>query len=103
HHTHPTEIHTLSLHDALPIYLHGLIQITNSCADSPNLQLGTQRNKISQSQFDHDASLATQQFMPFIHSHKCQGFEHTPMIFLRRSEEHTSELQSRENLVCRLL
>src|SRR5690606_17072074 len=27
----------------------------------------------------------------------------TPMLSLERSEEHTSELQSRENLVCRLL
>src|SRR5690606_39356084 len=27
----------------------------------------------------------------------------THMIFSERSEEHTSELQSRENLVCRLL
>src|SRR5690606_40756172 len=27
----------------------------------------------------------------------------TPVDELRRSEEHTSELQSRENLVCRLL
>src|SRR5690606_3038133 len=27
----------------------------------------------------------------------------TPQILLMRSEEHTSELQSRENLVCRLL
>src|SRR5690606_42063615 len=26
-----------------------------------------------------------------------------PALFLERSEEHTSELQSRENLVCRLL
>src|SRR5690606_39614156 len=26
-----------------------------------------------------------------------------PAVVLRRSEEHTSELQSRENLVCRLL
>src|SRR5690606_40885598 len=28
---------------------------------------------------------------------------HTPSHLLPRSEEHTSELQSRENLVCRLL
>src|SRR5690606_41454446 len=28
---------------------------------------------------------------------------HTPMTGSARSEEHTSELQSRENLVCRLL
>src|SRR5690606_41571950 len=27
----------------------------------------------------------------------------TALVFLGRSEEHTSELQSRENLVCRLL
>src|SRR2546430_11810613 len=27
----------------------------------------------------------------------------TPPLFLRRSEEHTSELQSQSNLVCRLL
>src|SRR5690606_40773482 len=26
-----------------------------------------------------------------------------PLLFLARSEEHTSELQSRENIVCRLL
>src|SRR5690606_42079930 len=29
-------------------------------------------------------------------------YEHTPSV-KKRSEEHTSELQSRENLVCRLL
>src|SRR5690606_40254205 len=28
---------------------------------------------------------------------------HRPVVRLLRSEEHTSELQSRENLVCRLL
>src|SRR5690606_39692660 len=28
---------------------------------------------------------------------------HLPLELLSRSEEHTSELQSRENLVCRLL
>src|SRR5690606_42031744 len=32
----------------------------------------------------------------------CRG-EHLGQTLLRRSEEHTSELQSRENLVCRLL
>src|SRR5207302_10173726 len=29
--------------------------------------------------------------------------ERIDVVFVRRSEEHTSELQSRENLVCRLL
>src|SRR5690606_39913474 len=32
--------------------------------------------------------------------HDCRLFFHVPPL---RSEEHTSELQSRENLVCRLL
>src|SRR5690606_40860233 len=32
------------------------------------------------------------------------GFNSVPLLtYLKRSEEHTSELQSRENLVCRLL
>src|SRR5690606_41311834 len=30
-------------------------------------------------------------------------FGHRPLLYDERSEEHTSELQSRENLVCRLL
>src|SRR5690606_39372019 len=37
---------------------------------------------------------------------RCESFFWSPVRFLRkkdRSEEHTSELQSRENLVCRLL
>src|SRR5690606_40243651 len=36
----------------------------------------------------------------FIHRHSRSSFNLSP---IRRSEEHTSELQSRENLVCRLL
>src|SRR5207302_11112716 len=63
--TAPTEIYTLSLHDALPIRrLDGLQR------DQAALCLGDDLLR------DH---------------------EHV------RSEEHTSELQSRENLVCRLL
>src|SRR2546427_8095305 len=63
--TATTEIYTLSLHDALPIY-----------------QL---RWKLPQSEFDVQATLA---------SFAKPGW---------RSEEHTSELQSQSNLVCRLL
>src|SRR5579883_111649 len=59
--TATTEIYTLSLHDALPIFTN---RKTSACPTSfrtPRMPAGT------------------------------------------RSEEHTSELQSRENLVCRLL
>src|SRR5690606_41687345 len=31
------------------------------------------------------------------------AYDHPHSVFTARSEEHTSELQSRENLVCRLL
>src|SRR2546427_6759584 len=76
--TATTEIYTLSLHDALPIYcfatqpfivrdhidwVHGVLQI------SPGLKTRTSNR---------------------------------PLLFVR-SEEHTSELQSQSNLVCRLL
>src|SRR5207249_5341351 len=63
-HTAPTEIYTLSLHDALPIYRSG------QDAD----QDGADRVEV-----DRD------------------------LPRLDRSEEHTSELQSRFDLVCRLL
>src|SRR2546427_8466120 len=60
------------------------------------------------------------QVLPFIHyipfSPRAQGYygfagatsyaipwNHVPEFFLKRSEEHTSELQSQSNLVCRLL
>src|SRR5215475_15978817 len=59
--TATTEIYTLSLHDALPIFWPSWNATWSSCA------------------------------------------RRTPAISARRSEEHTSELQSRENLVCRLL
>src|SRR2546430_5994790 len=61
--TATTEIYTLSLHDALPISVHGALHV-----------LG----------YDHPAG---------------PGRTRSAM----RSEEHTSELQSQSNLVCRLL
>src|SRR5438132_7639308 len=60
--TATTEIYTLSLHDALPIYRGGL---------------------------DHGATADV------------AGVDHGPRS--DRSEEHTSELQSHSDLVCRLL
>src|SRR6266511_6300497 len=60
--TATTEIYTLSLHDALPIYLDSYLV--------------------------HDLVLVGPPALPPLKA---------------RSEEHTSELQSRENLECRLL
>src|SRR2546430_8425304 len=65
--TATTEIYTLSLHDALPIF---------PCKLSP---------------------LGQQSLQPF------DLFSQCAQALRNRSEEHTSELQSQSNLVCRLL
>src|SRR5688572_32508352 len=74
--TATTEIYTLSLHDALPIY-RGL-----RAAGAGGGARGVGRR----------------------HPHaRRQRVWVAPPQRLRRSEEHTSELQSQSNLVCRLL
>src|SRR5690606_41221401 len=78
----PPEIYTLSLHDALPIFppeeaLENVLQEGQSDGFLQDLIIGTAANL---KEIDEEIS-------------RC----------LKRSEEHTSELQSRENLVCRLL
>src|SRR5258706_6070606 len=72
--TATTEIYTLSLHDALPISRYTNIQISYSDLDGK--------------QHAHDATSSWAALL----QHECD-----------RSEEHTSELQSLTNLVCRLL
>src|SRR2546427_5954664 len=71
--TATTEIYTLSLHDALPISVRGW----------PRLRLITSR-------------IASPIAVSGLLVSK-------PSIQVKRSEEHTSELQSQSNLVCRLL
>src|SRR5262249_60336058 len=72
----PPEIYTLSLHDALPISLRGLVLEPARVA---------RRRSRAQGDFRH----------PIDRRPDVDGEE--------RSEEHTSELQSLTNLVCRLL
>src|SRR3712207_6981306 len=89
--TATTEIYTLSLHDALPIF------------DFPDLRFDLPRSKPPID--DADAP-----FLGLNDGHRCPGHgvhvgrddrpvERDPP----RSEEHTSELQSHSDLVCRLL
>src|SRR2546422_8484783 len=73
--TATTEIYTLSLHDALPISL--LVNV----ADRP--------------------LLGRHQLLDRLEQRVVAGREHLAQDI--RSEEHTSELQSRLHLVCRLL
>src|SRR5688572_31992660 len=78
--TAATEIYTLSLHDALPIF--------------------TGRSDIALNFDTIRYNGRTYQFAGFIDSVRTQGGE---TVRVDRSEEHTSELQSQSNLVCRLL
>src|SRR3712207_7909461 len=81
--TATTEIYTLSLHDALPIYLL-LCQLS--------LRKGAGGEK----------STSEWLFVFGILGHS-RGNVKLFAFLDRRSEEHTSELQSRQYLVCRLL
>src|SRR5690625_6223818 len=57
--------------------------------------LGTARDIRKATQPNHESAQSDRQ------AHRCHRMWHQE--FLRRSEEHTSELQSRGQLVCRLL
>src|SRR2546430_15958786 len=73
--TATTEIYTLSLHDALPIYF------------AHRLHLGRPGSTVHR---------------PRLNEHG--GPDVVALVHVgQRSEEHTSELQSQSNLVCRLL
>src|SRR5256885_10337064 len=78
--TATTEIYTLSLHDALPISLHAVPRRADRSAALDDLGV--------------DAACDLRGDEPR------GGRGATPLV---RSEEHTSELQSPCNLVCRLL
>src|SRR2546429_1804111 len=73
--TATTEIYTLSLHDALPIF--------GSCRPSSKAQFPGVVSVLSRRRADRSARRR--------------------LRWRVRSEEHTSELQSRLHLVCRLL
>src|SRR5258707_8732819 len=74
--TATTEIYTLSLHDALPIFH----------ASSSRSDRALQRDQPANAAAQHSAHNSVAAFAGW-----------------SRSEEHTSELQSRQYLVCRLL
>src|SRR5206468_13115726 len=76
--TATTEIYTLSLHDALPIYM--------LVADNGDNRAGFRAgNSLNHGDYLRVFAVSVQKFL------------------CARSEEHTSELQSRSDLVCRLL
>src|SRR5690606_39888915 len=90
----PSDISTLSLHDALPISLDGGLDDDVAVPRSRHRTLDQEQVALG-IHLDHLQVLDGHAFAPHA-SGKRLPLEH-------RSEEHTSELQSRENLVCRLL
>src|SRR2546427_4960683 len=88
--TATTEIYTLSLHDALPIS-------STFAAPSSNATLMRRtwllsRTTLSATNVLNPGCVAVNRYAP-----RCRS------TISKRSEEHTSELQSQSNLVCRLL
>src|SRR5690606_40186286 len=90
-----TQISPLSLHDALPIY------------EGAHGAAGSVRPCLPQRHADRDRWVSGRLHPRVLHGFAADRNHFQPRrpgpAFLRRSEEHTSELQSRENLVCRLL
>src|SRR3712207_6992417 len=80
--TATTEIYTLSLHDALPIWTRA--------------QTGVEMEALTAAAV---AALTVYDMVKGLE----KGVEVAEVVLLSRSEEHTSELQSRQYLVCRLL
>src|SRR5258708_39269046 len=74
--TATTEIYTLSLHDALPIFITGYTESTDYPVFGKN---------------------------PYQRKSVGSGDAFLTELSSNRSEEHTSELQSPDHLVCRLL
>src|SRR5690606_41353112 len=98
-----TETHTLSLHDALPIYKANLEH--KKISDTVKNKYSSIENVIYLSALKNDGIDELVEKLSNIAQSKLSATEGTIITNARhfRSEEHTSELQSRENLVCRLL
>src|SRR5690606_41786822 len=100
--TATTDIYTLSLHDALPIFRTSqehLLALVNDLLNVSRLESG---------QLKYDlAPVPVQRLLLDLEAMILPQAQGKGVAFERedcsRSEEHTSELQSRENLVCRLL
>src|SRR3712207_7293615 len=86
--TATTEIYTLSLHDALPIFR----MEPERLSEAARLAF----SRLVEPPVDHlgPITVTLQELAAVIHQALTRG---------PRSEEHTSELQSRQYLVCRLL
>src|SRR5205085_11699929 len=92
-HTAPTSIYTLSLHDALPISrpVHVVPHIARPSGD------------VEAARFDRIGDRYLFYVIGAWSTRKAMAETVGAFLDAFRSEEHTSELQSQSNLVCRLL
>src|SRR5207249_11725925 len=86
----PTALYTLSLHDALPIL--GRVGLDPDALEAEPGEPAPQGRPVAEGD-----GVADEHPLYPDHSQRDHAHHH------RRSEEHTSELQSRFDLVCRLL
>src|SRR3712207_8173136 len=91
--TATTEIYTLSLHDALPIY--ALVEMEGLERNQRLVVIEAERRVVGRAHpaVEHGVGRVRAADLGFLVAQPID----------RRSEEHTSELQSRQYLVCRLL
>src|SRR5688572_32690639 len=91
--TATTEIYTLSLHDALPISaLRSIDELLKTAPEGQLLRRGIRAAIIGKPNVGKSSLL-----------NRLLGHDRAIVSTIPRSEEHTSELQSQSNLVCRLL
>src|SRR5690606_41859669 len=101
-HSPPTPLSTLSLHDALPIFMAVHVKAEEPLLANERLDA----RRIGKHHLDLDPEVLPHPIDETVRLRveaariEREHAERTPAL---RSEEHTSELQSRENLVCRLL
>src|SRR5690606_39849253 len=95
--TPPTELYTLSLHDALPI------SPASPVASGPVASGSDTSPRPGATSAPTCTVSPVAPVSPVASPCSRAGVSPAAMSLRPRSEEHTSELQSRENLVCRLL
>src|SRR5690606_40734051 len=89
-HSSRTDIYTLPLHDALPIS-----HVGHRPQGGEGLEPLPEQRPVPEVEPELSRHLVA--------GHPLGTFQKARLGLVVRSEEHTSELQSRENLVCRLL
>src|SRR5690606_41224374 len=99
--TPSTENYTLSLHDALPI-CHMSVQFANGLDISLQEDISKKIYEVN-SWIDLRLKEINERQKKTTKLVNSKEFDSEALNVFIRSEEHTSELQSRENLVCRLL